>query len=168
MRRNRQAPHRVAGISKARSLDELGEYWDTHEFLPGPDERVVHAPVILHVTSAGARGWKVESDEGSIRPETCPTKRQAATRAREIAQGRPSGIVVIHRADGSIEAERRYGSLPRSGDRVNVEVDIQRVRHYVAVKPALMKRALREAREKGVSMEQLIGRWFEIGAKGSR
>jgi hypothetical protein len=166
MRRNRQTPHRAAGISKARSLDELSEYWDTHELLPRPGRRTVQAPVILHVTSAGARGWKVESDEGSIRAEICAAKRDAADRAKHIAQSHPCGIVVIHRADGSVEAERRYGSFPRPGDRVEMEIDIQRVRHYVAVKPALMKRALREARKKGVSTEELIDSWVEIGARG--
>jgi len=45
------------------------------------------------------------------------------------------------------------------------EVDIRRVRHYVAIEPDALRRASRLAQKRGISTERLINMWVREASK---
>jgi hypothetical protein len=166
MKRDSPKRERATSVSKARTLEEIGEYWDTHEFITKSENEALRHPVIFHVLPVRREEWKVESEDSPDQAKHYRTKREAWDSARKLARRADCGIVVIHRADGTVQTEHRYGGRPLlPGDEVAFEIDLQRVRHYMPIRPDLMKRALREARERGISAGKLIDQWLEEGAR---
>lgn len=62
-----------------------------------------------HVTPHPEGGWKVEAGGATRASSTHQTKEEAVDSAKELAKGQKPGQVVIHRQDGTIEAEQTYG-----------------------------------------------------------
>jgi len=73
----------------------------------------VKDPEIYHVLPEGAvASWRVEK-EGAALPLTRTQSKDAAVRAaKRLAQAAASGRVVVHRRDGSVAQEIRYGEPP--------------------------------------------------------
>ena len=62
-----------------------------------------------HVTPHPEGGWKVEAEGATRASNTHQTKEEAVDNAKELAKGQEPGQVIIHRRDGTIEAEHTYG-----------------------------------------------------------
>lgn len=75
-----------------------------------PEETEVKQPEIYHVLAEGAvASWKVEK-EGAVLPLTRTQSKDAAVRAaKRLAQSAAFGRVVVHRRDGTVQQEIRYG-----------------------------------------------------------
>lgn len=62
-----------------------------------------------HVTPNPEGEWKVEAESATRASSTHRTKEEAVDNAKELAKGQEPGQVIIHRQDGTIEAEQTYG-----------------------------------------------------------
>lgn len=62
-----------------------------------------------HVTPHPEGGWKVEAEGSTRASSTHQTKEEAADNAKELAKGQEPAQVIIHRQDGTFEAEQIYG-----------------------------------------------------------
>lgn len=61
-----------------------------------------------HVTPHPEGGWKVEAEGATRASSTHQTKEEAVDNAKELAKSQEPGQVIIHRRDGTIEAEHTY------------------------------------------------------------
>jgi len=65
-----------------------------------------------HVTPTGKGDWKVKAEDKSRAAGVHQNKSEAIAQARDLAKANPKGQVVIHKRDGTIQAEHTYGSDP--------------------------------------------------------
>jgi hypothetical protein len=62
----------------------------------------------IHVRPSG-RGHAIEIEGTPGVPEPHETREEAVCRARELAQRHEFSVVIVHGADGRVEAEYPYG-----------------------------------------------------------
>lgn len=65
------------------------------------------AAVVYHVTPDGD-GWSVQGEGAKGAVSRHPTKKEAVSAAREVAQASAPSRLVIHRQDGSIQRSHEY------------------------------------------------------------
>ena len=66
-------------------------------------QRAIHV-----VRGTGPAAWRVRSDASPAYVAESPTQAQAVYVASRIAQANAPSLLVIHGADGRVEAERHY------------------------------------------------------------
>jgi hypothetical protein len=110
MARNSRSTIRKTSISKATTLREIGEYWDTHEFIP--PRKTVRNTVryrVYHVMPHKEKGWKVVPE--GVRKRIAGsflTKAAAISKARQVLKSAGPGRLVIHRGDGTVHVTHFY------------------------------------------------------------
>jgi hypothetical protein len=64
---------------------------------------------VYHVVPDDRNGWKVKLEGADVGSQGYRDKLEAVARARQLARLSDAGRVVIHRADGTVEAQEECG-----------------------------------------------------------
>lgn len=88
----------IAGVAAAAATTGIAAF---------AAKRRTAAAVIYHVTPDGD-GWSVKGEGAKGAVSRQPTKKEAVSAAREVAQANAPSRLVIHRQDGSIQRAHEY------------------------------------------------------------